>query len=374
MSLTGNISTMSLAEIFQWLHSGRKTGTLHVDGPDGLQKDVFFGDGLINSASSSDPRELIGQFLLVSNQITEQQLSEALERQKRDHVLLGKILVQQNIITKEELHELLTTISEEIIYDLFLWKEGKFEFYDGVLPDREIPQLALDVTHIVLEGARREDEWDRVKDVIPEATTIIRPNIEKIIPHLPLDSRYARLLALVNGARNVEEITRLFKSTRFEVSRLLLDLHEAGMIEVGSHRHLMIQPPSGANHDPVKDMINQVEAFLDEGRLEEAERVMQKLARAAPNNGRVQKLRSKIQDKRYETTAKQVINPDAVPVLAMDVGAITRLDLSPEAGFIVSRINGAWDVKSIIKISPFEESLCLKIFKNFLDNGVITFK
>ncbi|CAM2067303.1 DUF4388 domain-containing protein [Sulfidibacter corallicola] len=374
MSLTGNISTMSLAEIFQWLNSGRKTGTLHVDGPDGIKKDVYFGDGLINSASSSDPRELIGQFLLVSNQITEQQLSEALERQKRDHVLLGKILVQQNIITKDELHELLTTISEEIIYDLFLWKEGKFEFFDGKLPAREIPKLALDVTHIVLEGARREDEWSRVKEVFPDDSIVIRPNVEKIIPHLPLDSRFARLLSLVNGIRNILEIARLFKSTRFEVCRFLLDLHEAGMIEVGSHRHQMIQPPSSGSRDPMREMIGQVEGFLEEGRLEEAERGLMKLQRSAPNNPQVKKLKSKIQDKRYETTAKQVINPDAIPVLAMDVGAITRLDLSPEAGFIVSRINGAWDVKSIIKISPFEESLCLKIFKNFLDNGVISFK
>jgi hypothetical protein len=374
MSLTGNISTMSLAEIFQWLHSGRKTGTLRVEGRDNITKDVFFSDGAIHAASSNDPRELIGQFLLNSNKISENQLIEALERQNRDHVMLGKILVQQKIINKDELMRILLVISEEIIYDLFLWKEGSFQFMDGVMPKREIPMLNLDITHLVLEGARREDEWNRIKDVFPDENQIVKPNPEKICEQFPLPPAKARLLALCNGNRSIYEITRLIKSTKFNVCRTLLDLYEERMIEVGSFKRQVIQPLMQVKRDPLREMLAHIEALLKQGRLDDAEKATLKLERNQPNHPDVKKVKRWIEDKKLETTAKRVIKPTAVPHLAKDVAEITKMDLGPEEGFIISRINGAFDVKSIIKISPFDEALCLKIFKQFMDDGVIVFK
>jgi hypothetical protein len=375
MSLTGNISTMSLAEIFQWLNSGLKTGTLHVRGADGIEKEVYFEDGVINSASSNDPRELIGQFLLNCNKINERQLTDALEEQKRDHVLLGKVLVRQNLLTEEELHNILCTISEEVIYDLFLWKEGEFEFKDGELPNREMPSMKMDITHIVLEGARREDEWSRIKGIFPNENVTLRPNIEIVAEKFPLKPALARLLFLVNGNRTIYEITRLYKSTKFNVCRLLADLFEENLVEVGGMQDQIIHPLSSYKADPVREMSVQIESLLKQGRIEEAENVSQKLLEiAAEDNPEVQVVLEMIEDKKLETTAKRVIRLDAVPEISMDVDAITKMNLSAEEGFLVSRINGSWDVKSIIRVSPFEEALCLKLFKSFMDRGMIRFR
>lgn len=373
MSLTGNLSTMSLAEIFQWLNSGQKTGTLRVVSKTGLTKDVYFEQGTINSASSSDPRELIGQYLLNSNKISEQQLVDALEKQRRDHVLLGKILVQQKLLKEEELSEILFTISEEIIYDLFLWKEGKFEFYDARLPERELPNMNLDITHIVLEGARREDEWLQIKDAFPDEATMIRPNIERIAENLPLPADSADLLQFIDGNRSLLEITRCVRLTKFKVCQKLLELHEKGMVERGNFDTQRFSIPNGGHH-PLNQEFAAIEDLLNKGEIENAEHALLKLAKRLPDSNGLEQLHKLVEDKKLETTAKRVINPNAVPALSMDVNKITRLNLSPEEGFIISRINGVFDVKSIIKISPFEEPLCLKIFKQFMDDGVISFK
>lgn len=374
MGINGNISTMSLAEVFQWLQSGRKTGTLHIEGLEGITKDVFFENGFIKSASSSDPQELIGQFMIATRRISEQQLKEALESQKRDHVLLGKILLKKGFLSKDELMALLQTISEEIIYDLFLWKSGNFEFRDGVLPQREMPSLNLDITHIVLEGATREDEWGRIRAVFSNEFTVVRPNIERIALKLPLDSNHARLLRLVDGARNFQELMRLAKVTKYHLFRTMLELYEAGLIEVGDFSKNLIQPTTKRKHDPVKEMLYSVEALLNSGNVDEAEKGIYKLERMTGPNPEVTKLKEQIRDRRVETTAKEMINPDAVPVLKMSLEKLTRMDLSPEQGFLVSRINGVWDVKSIVKISPFGEMVCLKILKKFIDDGVIQLK
>jgi len=374
MGISGNISTMSLAEVFQWLHNGQKTGTLHIRGKQRIVKEVYFQKGTINSASSNDPGELIGQFLLASHRITEQQLTSALESQNRDHVLLGKILVQQKIVSGEELGRILRNISEEIIYDLFLWKEGTFEFMDDVLPRREIPTLALDITHLVLEGAQREDEWGRIHEVFPDEHVVVRPRIEQILDRLPLDSESARLMSMVNGTRTIYEILRLAKTTKFRLLKSLLILYEEGLLAVGDFRSQIIPSQVQVKKNPVKEMIVSVEALMRRGKLSDAERGIIKLEQIAGNHPDVKKLKEMIQEKRLETTAKEMINPSAIPVLKMDMGELTKMDMSAEEGFLVSRVNGVWDIKSILKVAPFDEGTCLRIFKKFLDDGVVAFK
>ena len=374
MGISGNISTMSLAEVFQWLHNGQKTGTLHIRGKQRTVKEVYFTNGSINSASSNDPAELIGQFLLATNKITEAQLTKALEAQNRDHVLLGNILVKQNIIPKEEMERLLYNISEEIIYDLFLWKEGTFEFMDDVLPRREVPDFNLDITHLVLEGATREDEWTRIRRVFPEEHVIVRPLIDNIIEFMPLERDSARLLSLINGSRTIYEILRLAKTTKFGLLKNLLSLYEENLIAVGDFRSQIIPPQIQVKKNPVKEMIVSVEQMMMRGKLSDAERGVNKLEQIASNHPDVKKLKELIMEKRLETTAKEIINPAAIPVLKMDVGELTKCEFNAEQGFLVSRINGVWDVKSIVKVAPFDEMTCLKIFKKFLDDGVITFK
>ena len=46
-------------------------------------------------------------------------------------------------------------------------------------------------------------------------------------------------------------------------------------------------------------------------------------------------------------------------------------DLSPEEGFLVSRVNGSWDLRSIISISPLREVDALRAFKKLRERGII---
>jgi hypothetical protein len=47
---------------------------------------------------------------------------------------------------------------------------------------------------------------------------------------------------------------------------------------------------------------------------------------------------------------------------------------TPNEAFIVSRINGMWDVRSIARISPFPESEVMRVFAKLQASGVVSFK
>src|SRR6185503_8970461 len=133
MSLSGNLRTMELSEILQWISSGHKTGTLHLERRS-VQKKIVFRKGVIYTSWSNDPRESLGQFLVRDGWISEEQLFRALLQQEQEGSLLGAILVGTGILTEDALRRSLQLKAEETIYDLFLWPEGRFDFKEGELP------------------------------------------------------------------------------------------------------------------------------------------------------------------------------------------------------------------------------------------------
>jgi hypothetical protein len=62
---------------------------------------------------------------------------------------------------------------------------------------------------------------------------------------------------------------------------------------------------------------------------------------------------------------------DSVPQLAVDIVALTKENLDPQEGFVLSRINGEWDVQSILKLCPMGEEETLLIFSRLLDRNLI---
>jgi hypothetical protein len=161
MGLSGNLRTMDLPEILQWISSGRKTGTLHLERRS-VQKRIVFEGGVISTSWSNDPRESLGQFLIRERFVTEEQLFRALLKQETEGQLIGSILMAEGILTEDNLRRSLQAKAEETIYDLFLWPEGKFEFKDGEMPANVTVTIDVDVTGVIMEGVRRVDEWQRL--------------------------------------------------------------------------------------------------------------------------------------------------------------------------------------------------------------------
>src|SRR5207245_11522808 len=76
MGLSGNLRTMDLPEILQWISSGRKTGALHL-GRRSIEKRIFFEGGVVHTSWCNDPRESLGQFLIRERLVTGEQVFRA---------------------------------------------------------------------------------------------------------------------------------------------------------------------------------------------------------------------------------------------------------------------------------------------------------
>ena len=365
MSLTGNLRTMDLPEVLQWIAGGRKTGTLHLDRRS-IQKRIAFTDGIILTSWSNDPRESLGQFLVRDALISEEQLFKALLRQEREGRLVGVILVADGAVTEDDLRRVLQRKVAETIYDLFLWPEGQFEFKDGDLPHASGITVDLPVMGVIMEGARRVDEWARIRGVFPSEGTSFK--LTRGIPAEVTDRDDRRLLELASGGRTLAAIALELHYSEFDAAARAFDLHQRGLLAVARVQETL---PSGDGVALIKELLELAGKRIAQRRYDKAlEAFEQVLAVDRLNQDAKKGLISVVEARARDRTLKTV-RLDHVPVLLLDLKELTTHDLDAHEGFVVSRVNGEWDVQSILKLCPMAEEDALLIFSRLLERGII---
>ena len=363
MSLTGNLRTMDLPDILQWISTGRKTGTLHVERRS-VHKRIVFKDGVIHSSTSNDPRESMGQFLIRDRHVTEQQLFRALLRQETEGRLLGAILVGDGVLTEEAMRKSLESKAEETIYNLFLWDEGKFEFKDGELPDNILVHVEMGVTSVIMEGIRRVDEWRRIKDVFPSMATTFRA----LSPGQGLEDAAERQAVTLAGAgKMLSEMSLEMRRSEFETASLVLDLYNRGLLAVDGVKEDVPDDAVGS----IKDLLSIAHQRITERRWDAARETYERVLALDHLNQDAKKGLIAGADARKKDRILRTVPLDKVPVLKMDVISLTRQNFDAREGFVLSRVNGEWDVRSILKLCPMSEEDALLIFATLLERKVI---
>jgi hypothetical protein len=364
MGLKGNLRTMDLPEILQWISVGRKTGTLHLE-RGSIEKRIVFRDGDIYTSWSNDPRESLGQYLIRHGRLTEEQLFRTMLRQEELGVPLGEVLIGAGLLGESDLRALLEQKAQDSIYDVFLWPEGRFEFVDGEIQEDVQVFVDLAVTSVVLEGARRIDEWKRIRQVIPSAQATFKAR-GKGTP--PAEPGLAQALRLARGGKSVAEISLELRTSEFDASSLLFGLVRDGLLEaVAPEAPARAADPVGA----IRELLGEAYTRMGERRYDQALEAYEAVLSLDPLNQHAKKGRRAAEDARARLRAARTVPLDKVPVLTADFAELTRQDFDPQEGFVLSRVNGEWDVRSILKLCPIPEEEALLIFARLLERSVI---
>jgi len=376
MAVSGNLKTMLPGDLLQWLSLGQKTGTLVITNK-AVEKRIFFKQGRVISSASNDPREYLGQFLISHGYLSEAELMKAMEVQQQSGILLGKILVMIDVIGEPDLLRLMRLKAEEEIYDIFLWPDGEFHFIDDELPTMEMIPLQVDVTGIIMEGSRRVDEWSRIREVIPHDVMI--PVVARTIDPDNLEEVEKTIINAVDGRRTIAEIELEARASSFVVCSALHMLAREGfirLIEPGAEKVLMAETEEKpakelTESDEVDSLLTRAQHALRNKDYEKVQRLLKAAENLDPNQPNV---RSAIKGAEAVILADlhgQGVNEAKVPRIAKPVAEITQMNFSPNEGFILSRINGQYDIGSLMKISPIREPDAMLIFYKLWKDGII---
>jgi hypothetical protein len=233
MPIEGPLKELSIHDVFQLLDLARKTGVLRVTSE--LRQNagvVHFDRGAVVAAEIRSNPHLLGTLLLRTGKLSEEDFARACAMQAAgDERRLGVILLDIGAISRRELERQVRAQVEEVIFELMSWSEGYFSFSDeGV--DGSPPVVRIPTEALLMEAARRIDEWARIEARIPHLGVIpqLVPPDAGGTTRLDLLPAEWQVLAAVDGARDVRALAAAVGRSEFEVARTLFGLASAGVV------------------------------------------------------------------------------------------------------------------------------------------------
>lgn len=234
MAIEGPLRELGIHDVFQLLDLSRKTGVLRVRSE--LRQNagtVYFERGAVIGAEIRSNPHPLGGLLLRNGKVSEEELLRVRAMQEAgDQRRLGDILVEAGSISRREVDRIIRRQTEEVIFELLGWAEGYFSFEEGdpammsVEAAVRIPTEAL-----VMEAARRIDEWSRIETRIPHLGIIPRlAHADTGIGPLDLMPFEWEVLAAIDGVQDVRRLSGDLNRSEFEVAKTLFGLASTGII------------------------------------------------------------------------------------------------------------------------------------------------
>ena len=282
MAIKGSLKEASLPDVLQLLAMGKKTGCLAVTHRSNFGY-VYFDKGRICFASIVNRRDRIGDLLVKGGAITKAQLdtaiaAQAAHRDKR----IGELLIAQGAISREQLHERIRTQIEEAVYYLFTWTAGTFNFEGDVRPEEQDYLVAINPESLLLEGARRVDEWSLIEKKIPSFDLVFDFDRKKAAASEVELTREQEIVAeLLDGRRDVAKVIDDSGLGEFDVGKTIFGLITAGF----AHRVGRTKAAEPVVSDSrVDEHRNLGVAFYKTGMLDEAMREFRRVAELRPTD------------------------------------------------------------------------------------------
>ena len=282
MGIRGSLKEASLPDVLQLLSMGKKTGCLSVTHRNSFGY-IYFDKGRICYASIVNRRDRLGDVLIKTGVITQAQLDGAVAMQdKRRDKRLGELLVELGALTMEDLHGAIEVQIQEAVYFLFTWNVGTFNFEADAAPDPHDHVVSINPESLLLEGARRLDEWSLVEKKIPSFDLVFEIDRTKVLSsEVELTPEQRRVLDLVNGTRDVQAIVDDSGLVEFEVGKALYGLLNAGFIlRIGK----TAAAPTVLNEGRADENRNLGVAFFKTNMHEEAIREFRRVLELRPND------------------------------------------------------------------------------------------
>lgn len=289
MAIEGSLADVGLADICQLLAMGRKTGCLSVTHRSNFGY-VYFGEGRVTHASVLNRPDRLGDLLVKNGVIEPSDLDEAVATQATESgKRLGQILVERESLSREDLNRFITIQIEEAVYHLFAWTEGGFHFNPDQLPDDDPAlKISINTESLLLEGARRVDEWSQIEKKIPSMDIVFSlerdPDGDEDVE---LTEVQRKVLPLIDGEQTVDDIVGESGLVEFDVAKAIYGLLQAGYLQRSGRR----APRQKAEDNPARQHANLGVAFFRTGMLQDAEREFKRALELDPADP---KLRSRL--------------------------------------------------------------------------------
>ncbi len=284
MASKGSLKEASLPDVLQLLSMGKKTGCLSVSHRNNFGY-IYFNQGRISYASIVNRRDRLGDMLVKNDIISQHDLETAIAAQdKLRSKRIGELLIDQGAITREQLHQYIRVQIEEAVYYLFTWNQGSFNFEADIRPEEQDFLVSINPESLLLDGARRVDEWSLIEKKIPSFDLVFEVDRARLAAaEVELTNEQQTILDLVDGQRDVTALIDASGMVEFDVGKALFALLTAGFLHRVGRTKATPDPQQSAAR--LEEHRNLGVAFYKTGMLDEALREFRRVLDLQPRDG-----------------------------------------------------------------------------------------
>jgi hypothetical protein len=229
--MQGSLSEFRLSEILQLVAVQQKTGLLRL--VRGSQVVTFYFDhGTLVATrdrrhTSHDPLlDYLGRTGWLQPEMVSL-LRARLESARED---LLDMLVEERFLGEDEVEIVLADLAQELVHQAFAWRDGTYQFVGG---DEALAglrrRLQFKIDSLLMEAARRADEWPRLQEKLPGGDVIVD------LAHPPsadLGDRAYGVLSQITGATRLGDLVRRARVPEFETYEIVSQGVDAGLVRV----------------------------------------------------------------------------------------------------------------------------------------------
>lgn len=249
MALKGNLRDFSLHQLLNLINLAHKTGALTVR-PDHVLKmtrktasanghsapaALYFREGRLIHASFEGKPARLTDVLVQVGRLTPEQAQAVRQRSRIDtDKELGLLLIHNGYLSQNDIIQGVRGYLLETVYQLFTWSAGDFRFEPNELPPEERITVPLSLESVILEGNRRQKEWERLLDEIPDLEVPLRfserpgTNLRNFSP----SREEWQVISFISPRNTIKQIGEYFKLDEYQVRRIVYGLKQNGLIEI----------------------------------------------------------------------------------------------------------------------------------------------
>ena len=230
--IKGNLASFRIVEVMQMLSMQRQTGRLTIHSSSEAVE-IYFREGAVvfSSGNCGDAAAGMDTLLRKSCRVDSDSLQHAVSIAGMTGEQVDKVLIREKLLDVRTYSDCLRRHTESVVYKVMAWKEGDFSFENAPPPVLAVP-LQIKVDDLLLEGARRSDEWTLIQQKIPNLNIVFEPmigNAEELTTRGMSDTDL-KVFSLIDGRRTVQDIIDADYLGEFDVAKSIFILLSVNLI------------------------------------------------------------------------------------------------------------------------------------------------
>jgi hypothetical protein len=250
-SISGTLSGTPLVVVLRRLQRDKLSGALSIIRGDQVRQ-FFFDKGELQAARSSREDHRIGSTLVRWGYISEEELEQALEQQRRSHERIDRILIERGFVTRAIVDSEARRQMEQIVFSTLAWREGAFHF------EADTGEMDLDVNvslseEMIIEGIRRIPESEQFLELLGDlsAVPVLKPAVERSGTFRLLQDAMS-MLSRIDGKTDLRAMLGTEASATAS-AKILYALLFAGMMDIRPPAEAVPRPTTPTSPVPKED-------------------------------------------------------------------------------------------------------------------------